>query len=116
MKTRVIIKRPDEDYGHLTNISFSMDNLQKTVGGPIEVVNIGNSLLGEPLRMIINEEGKLRNLPFNFMLPQYGGWTRDFIVGTVIVCGMNEAGDNFGNIPITFKEWKNILDKMRGCA
>ena len=111
-KKRVIIKRPDEDYGHMTAISFSLENLQKTVGGPIEVVTIMDSLLGEPLRMIINEEGKLRNLPYNFMF--CGG--RDYIVGDVIVCGLNEAGDDLSDIPITFQEWKRILDKIRGCA
>ena len=127
-KKRVIIKRPDEDYGHVTNISFSLENLQNTVGGPIEVVSIGKSLLGEPIKMIINEEGKIRNLPFNFMIaplqtitgiqggPSLVRVPLDHIVGTVIICGMNAEGDDLGELPITFQEWKRILDKIRGCA
>ena len=130
-KKRVIIKRPDEDYGHVTNISFDLENLQKTVGGPIEVVSLGNSLLGEPIKMIMNEEGKIRNLPFNFMYgvsiePIYGVDSMngplivkrydDYIAGTVIVCGLNEKGDDLGELPITFQEWKRILDKIMGCA
>lgn len=117
-KKRVIIKRPDEDYGHVTNISFDLENLQKTVGGPIEVVSLGNSLLGEPIKMIMNEEGKIRNLPFNFMVLSPIPITNfaDYIAGTVIVCGLNEQGDDLGELPITFQEWKRILDKLRGCA
>lgn len=128
-KKRVIIKRPDEDYGHVTNISFDLENLQKTVGGPIEVVSLGNSLLGEPIKMIMNEEGKIRNLPFNFMwgicepihgLDSMNGPLMvkaysDYNVGTVIVCGLEEDGE-LGGLPITFKEWKRILDKLRGCT
>ena len=130
-KKRVIIKRPDEDYGHVTNISFDLENLQKTVGGPIEVVSLGNSLLGEPIMMIINEEGKIRNLPFNFMIgariapsvgtmpvtifPFQDEWRCDYIVGTAIICGMGGPCE-LGELPITFQEWKRILDKIRGCA
>jgi len=32
-KIKVIIKRPDEKYGHVTGISRTLENLQKTVGG-----------------------------------------------------------------------------------
>ena len=139
---RVIIKRPDEDYGHVTNISFDLENLQKTVGGPIEVVSLGKSLLGEPIMMIINEEGKIRDLPFNFMIgariapsggfdispaggfgtmpvtitsPFQGELCSDYIVGTAIICGMGGPYE-LGELPITFQEWKRILDKIRGCA
>ena len=31
-KVRVIIKRPDEEFGHVTNISPSLENLQRNVG------------------------------------------------------------------------------------
>lgn len=34
-KIKVIIKRPDEKVGHMTNISASLKNLQRTVDGPI---------------------------------------------------------------------------------
>lgn len=32
-KVKVIIKRPDEKYGHVTNISTTLENLQRTVEG-----------------------------------------------------------------------------------
>ena len=37
-KIKCIIKRPDEEYGHVTNISPRLENLQKTVEGYIETV------------------------------------------------------------------------------
>ena len=40
-KIRAIVKRPDEKYGHVTNISCTLKNLQRIVGGPIETVSFG---------------------------------------------------------------------------
>ena len=42
-KIRAIVKRPDEKYGHVTHISASLENLQKTVGGYIETVGLTES-------------------------------------------------------------------------
>lgn len=42
-KIRAIIKRPDEEYGHVTHISATLENLQKTVGGYIETVGLTES-------------------------------------------------------------------------
>lgn len=101
-KIRAIIKRPDERYGHVTNISPTLRNLQRIVGGHIETVSVGfNSVL------ICNEEGKLRNLPRNFYLGSfpYG----DTIVGEVVVVGVD--GEEFCDCPIEFKAWKYMIDK-----
>lgn len=35
-KIKVIVKRPDEQYGHVCHISDRLENLQKTVEGYIE--------------------------------------------------------------------------------
>ena len=52
-KVKVIIKRPDEEYGHVSNISSTLKNLQKTVGGYIETVQVtGKDVI------LVNEEGK----------------------------------------------------------
>ena len=98
-KIKVIIKRPDEEYGHMTNISPRLENLQKTVGGYIETMNIGK------ITIIMNEEGKLRELPKNISL---GSTT---IVGTIIICGTQD--EDFADIPITFAEWKKTVDNLR---
>lgn len=98
-KIKAIIKRPDEEYGHMTNISPRLENLQKTVGGYIETMNIGK------ITIIMNEEGKLRELPKNISL---GSTT---IVGTIIICGTQD--EDFADIPITFAEWKKTVDNLR---
>lgn len=102
-KIKVIIKRPDERIGHMTYISNTLKNLQKTVEGNIEVVHIGD--LG--LLMICNEEGKLRGLERNFILGVVP--FHDVIAGTVILCGQD--GEEFGDIPIDMGAWKFMLKR-----
>ena len=97
-KIKVIIKRPDEEFGHVCNISNSLKNLQKTVGGYIEAV----PLMTNKTVMICNDEGKLKGLEPNFH------WPYDTIVGTVIICGTD--GDEFSDIPEGFfSTWKKLL-------
>lgn len=49
-KIKVIVKRPDEKYGHVTHISNTLENLQKTVDGYIETLTMPGYVL------ILNEE------------------------------------------------------------
>lgn len=102
-KIKAIIKRPDEKVGHMTNISASLKNLQKTVDGPIEVVRC------DGLMIICNEEGLLRGLEPNFKMSfNRGGFHHfDIICGTVIVAG--EDGSEFGDIPIGLADWRYYL-------
>lgn len=99
-KIRCIIKRPDEKYGHVTNISTSLKNLQKIVGGPIETIACGGSSV-----IICNEEGKIRGLEPNFRIGN--GWLADVIVGEAIVIGTD--GEDFCDLPISFDVWKKLL-------
>lgn len=101
-KIKVVIKRPDEEYGHMTNISNTLENLQNTVKGYIEPIRYGNLII------IVNEEGKIKGLEEN--LP----FGNDILVGDIIVCGVD--GEDFTDIPITFAEWKDIVDHLRGKA
>ena len=102
-KIRAIIKRPDEKYGHMTYISPSLKNLQKTVEGRVEIVTI---LKDKRLVMICNEEGKILGLQKNFVMgtPPF----HDVIVGTVILCGTDRNG--LTDIPIDFSTWKFLID------
>lgn len=96
-KIKVIIKRPNENIGHVTNISNTLKNLQYTVGGHIEAVPIDEKHV-----LICNEEGKIQNSHLvNFKMPY------DVIVGTVIICGV--YGDEFGDIQMTREEWAEKL-------
>ena len=99
-KIRAIVKRTDEQYGHVTNISNTLKNLQNTVGGYIETVKIaGNAVL------ICNEEGNLLGLPHNLKVgvPPF----HHTIVGDIVVVGVD--GEEFCDCPIDFKTWKWLL-------
>lgn len=103
-KIKVIIKRPDEEFGHVTWISDTLQNLQKTVEGPIETLSIGGSTV-----LIMNEEGKLRrDVEPNFFIREHG--YKDIVCGTVIVAG-NDGSEEFVDIPISLDAWKEILMK-----
>ena len=107
-KMSVIIKRTDEAIGHSTNISTSLRNLQKTVGGYIETVTIPKEMLPDELDpdgdlvIICNEEGRLMDLPYNCTAFGYS------FVGDIILIGMN--GDDFDDVPIRFKDWKKYME------
>lgn len=96
-KMRVIVKRPDEIYGHVCNISDSLQNLQKTVGGYIEAV-----YLTDEVAVLCNEEGLLKNLPFNMKVHN------NELHGTIIVVGLEM--DEFTDLGITFDDWKYLVD------
>ena len=102
MKIRAIIKRPDERYGHVTNISDTLKNLQNIVGGNIEALRITEDAV-----IICNEEGKLRGLKPCLYVGSfpYG----QLLVGDVIVLGVD--GEEFTDCPISFKAWKWLLNK-----
>lgn len=99
-RIKVIIKRPDEEYGHVTHISDTLANLQRTVGGPIETVSVGGGAI-----CICNEEGKLRGLQRNFWIGVEP--FADIIVGTAIIVGT--SGTEFGDCQISFDVWKKLL-------
>ena len=107
-KIKCIVKRPDETYRHVANISDTLRNLQNTVEGQIEICR-----LPEGIVIICNEEGKILDLPHNFNIKYITGKTGETmyeeIVGTVIVCGV--AGEEFCDIPISFAKWKELLNK-----
>lgn len=102
-KMRVLIKRPNERYGHICNISNSLENLQRTVEGYIETVRIGESADGKPIILVCNEEGKIKGLEHNMYIDN------DEIVGTFFLC--SEQDEEFTDLPATFglAEWKQIV-------
>jgi len=109
---KVIIKRPCDQFGEEATIPNTLKALQEAVGGYIETVTLENGVV-----LICNEEGKLRDMPYNFTLRipprammfevinELFGQCKFF--GTVIACGAE--GDEFADIPIDFNEWKALL-------
>ena len=66
---------------------FSLEELRRFVGGHIEIVRLSKSQV-----MVVNEEGKVNDLPYNqyaTMLVNIAG-IRDVIVGNVLVCDINK--------------------------
>ena len=105
-KIRCIIKRPDEQYGHVTNISTTLKNMQNIVGGPIEQVTIMRETKDHPGAVVIcNEEGKIKGLAPSFRIGY--GQVYDIIVGEAIVIGIQ--GEELVDLPISFKMWKQIM-------
>ena len=66
---------------------YSLKELKEFVGGYIEIIKLGNNRL-----MVINEEGKLYNLPLNIKatgIIQLHG-RNDVIVGNALVCSIDK--------------------------
>lgn len=66
---------------------FSLEELRRFVGGHIELVRLSKSQV-----MVVNEEGKVNDLPENqyaTMLVNIAG-IRDVIVGNVLVCDITK--------------------------
>lgn len=68
---------------------FKLEELQSIVGGYIEIVWLPNGKI-----MVINEEGKLMNLPENVNATKIYHSTfgyNDLIVGDVLLCDSNQV-------------------------
>jgi hypothetical protein len=77
-KIKVIIVKPNEK-PYVQEIEDTLPALQNIVGGYIEYVD-----LEENVSLICNEEGKIKNLPFNRKVCD------DIIVGTFIITGVKD--------------------------
>lgn len=100
-KIRAIVKRPDERYGHVTNISPTLQNLQKTVDGYIETFTLMDGVV-----IICDEEGRIKGKPFNCRIPADSIFSTSF-VGDIAVLGVD--GDDFTDCPLDFKVWKRLI-------
>ena len=68
---------------------FQLEELQAIVGGLIQIIEINDTEI-----MVINEEGKLENLPLNEQataIYQKQVYYGDFIVGDVLICKNEEV-------------------------
>lgn len=98
IKRSVIIKRPGEIPRHV-NMSLSLENLQTYVGGYIETVTIGSGWC-----IICDEEGRLKNKPYNCEVCGI-----DF-VGTIVFVGID--GDELTDFPCDFKQFKMVFPDL----
>ena len=83
-----LIKSNGEETKVLPNnkTDFSLDELQNYVGGLIETVRTKDNKI-----MVINEEGKINELPINYKATEMYKYNLfDFIVGDVLICNETE--------------------------
>lgn len=85
MKIKVIVKVPGKA-PEMRTVRNELQSLQQLVGGNIETVTVSTDLV-----IICNEEGRLRNLPYNMTLLGI-----DFL-GTIVFAGAK--GDEFADVP-----------------
>ena len=98
---KAIVKRPDQLYGCMCNVSDRLETMQKTVGGLIETLTLDGKVV-----IICNEEGRTKGLDPNCVVcghPFYG---------TIVAVGYDGRG-NFSDIPISMKEWKADYLRMK---
>lgn len=95
-KIKCIIKHPEEPVGRECEIENDLKTLQRIVDGYIETVSIGNNIV-----IICNEEGRLRDLPYNCDVIHLG------FVGTIICAGVH--GEEFSDCPISMNVWKRVI-------
>ena len=86
----VVIVEPDLP-PYKQTITNSLDSFQSIVGGYIEHITIGTNATGAKIGIILNEEGKLQDLPFNRFIIGRGG--SDTLVGTFFITAHNLEGD-----------------------
>ncbi len=79
-------------------IRDELEDLQKAVGGYIEVVP-----LSDTAAMVVNEEGKLLNLRLNRWIIGREGRVRDVLCGTFLIVGVN--GEKFTSLTEAQTDW-----------
>lgn len=103
-KLKAIIKRVDRKDPYAAVVSDSLKNLQNFVGGYIEAVTIiGESKKSPGVVLICNEEGILKNLPYNctvFGFPIFG----DFLM-------LGCCGEEFVDCPMELATFKEFIGK-----
>lgn len=74
------------DFMPANGSKFTLEELQQAVGGYIEIVHISNSQIA-----VLNEEGKLNNLPYNHIASLVFAMAgiKDVALGDVVVCENN---------------------------
>ena len=96
-----IIKPPGQP-AFTREIENSLKALQDLVGGYIEPVRLSGGIC-----MIVNEEGKLQNLPVNQTATDLSAAYNDVIVGNAILLGTTD--EDF--IGLTERAAQNIMKK-----
>lgn len=78
-----VIQKNAKQMPKVVEIDGSLESMQKIVNGYIEVFPLDGDIV-----VVLNEEGKLKNLPVNFAVQCSPSYT-EIIVGDVFICKVN---------------------------
>lgn len=95
---KVLVKRPGGP-PRVKNILNRLKNMQRIVEGNIEAVT-----LAEDMVIICDEEGRLKNLPYNCDI------CGTSFVGTIIIAGRKE--DDFSSFPTDYDTMKKLFPDL----
>lgn len=99
----VLMVEPNK-YPRQIEIGTDLEDLQKSVGGMIEVIYPYD----EPVALIMNEEGKINGLPLNRALRDDNGNIYDVVAGPFMVAGLTE--ESFGSLsPEQIRKYSEIF-------
>ena len=97
-KIKVLIKRPGEPPRSVW-ISDTLENLQRTVGGYIEIVTLQRGLV-----VICDEEGRLKGKPYNCTVRGVS------FVGDIVIAG--QEGEELADYPTDFQTIKAAYPEL----
>lgn len=105
---RVVVIEPEKP-ARITEIGQGLESMQAVVGGYIQVIPAyaipGGKKLSRELILVMNEEGKLDDLPYNFEI-----WDgADYIVGTCFIC--KEKGDEM--VGLSEEETQSVIELFK---
>jgi len=104
---RVIVCEPGKE-AEEKYIENTLEAMQNICGGPIEAVY---PEFNSNVVLIVNEEGKIRNLDLNRSLTDEDGTIIDVIVGTFLIAGTDFDTCDFASL--TDAEVKRYMERFR---
>ena len=89
---QVVVVEPSKE-PYKRTIPNTLEAMQAIVGGYYQHITIDNTETGASIGVVVNEEGKLHNLPYNRRILSYRG-VIDILVGTFFITALNLAGEH----------------------
>jgi hypothetical protein len=103
---KVIICEPKRKC-EVREIGSKLEDLQAVVGGLIECV----SPWEDNICLVCNEEGKIRNLPWNRLLRGANLQVLDIIAGTFFLCSTDDEGEFASLTDEQIEKYSAIMDR-----
>lgn len=100
---QIVVVEPEREPFKMM-IENTLEAMQEIVGGHIENIFCGNTPKGARLGIVVNEEGKLIQLPFNRHIVNF-----DTLVGTFFITAYNFQGDN---VSLSDEECAKLIRKF----